>query len=381
MPPGLSRRRSHLHPTRTRLSPRRLPWHTSSFSSPSQPSPPTARPGYPLAPRDHHHQSRSRRRRRLHPAQPGSCPTEPVPTTPRLLPSRSDHPPHLRLRNQDRSMAPRRGGTASSWSSATADGPATLFIPRCPTPLQPWIRRRLTNTGHDGGDASSRPATPKAGRLRLPRRPRDDRQRQGPHHRLLRSTAPAVLLERLLLRWQAGIEGSPEVPRRLRRHHRRRARQYWTHLMAGDLWPAVVTLKDPAAACRPPNSRSCTKRPSLPATVSMVSPTASSKIPPAALRPRHRPVQRRRAGRLPHRRPSGLCAQDLRRREESPDRKAMFPGMPPGSERTWPALAGAQPFGIPLSHFQHVVFNNPSWNFLTLDSTRTSPSRTSSIRI
>ena len=47
--------------------------------------------------------------------------------------------------------------------------------------------------------------------------------------------------------------------------------------------------------------------------------------------------------------------------------KQVFPGMAPGSELVWPALAGREPFGIPVSHFQHVVFNNPGWDFLTLD--------------
>src|SRR5258708_40310070 len=41
--------------------------------------------------------------------------------------------------------------------------------------------------------------------------------------------------------------------------------------------------------------------------------------------------------------------------------------MPPGSELVWTALAGREPFGIPVSHFQHVVFNKPTWDFLTLD--------------
>jgi feruloyl esterase len=47
--------------------------------------------------------------------------------------------------------------------------------------------------------------------------------------------------------------------------------------------------------------------------------------------------------------------------------KPVFPGMPPGSELGWTALAGPKPFGIPVSHFQQVVFNNPNWDFLSLD--------------
>ena len=47
--------------------------------------------------------------------------------------------------------------------------------------------------------------------------------------------------------------------------------------------------------------------------------------------------------------------------------KAIFPGMTPGSELVWPALAGPTPFGIPVSHFQYVVFKDPKWDYLTLD--------------
>jgi len=47
--------------------------------------------------------------------------------------------------------------------------------------------------------------------------------------------------------------------------------------------------------------------------------------------------------------------------------KQVFPGMAPGSELVWTALAGREPFGIPVSHFQHVVFNNVNWDFLSLD--------------
>jgi feruloyl esterase len=38
-----------------------------------------------------------------------------------------------------------------------------------------------------------------------------------------------------------------------------------------------------------------------------------------------------------------------------------------GSELVWGALAGPQPFGIPVSHFQNVVFKDPKWDYLTLN--------------
>jgi feruloyl esterase len=47
--------------------------------------------------------------------------------------------------------------------------------------------------------------------------------------------------------------------------------------------------------------------------------------------------------------------------------KSVFPGMPPGSELVWLALAGPKPFGIPVSHFQNIVFKDLKWDYLTID--------------
>jgi feruloyl esterase len=49
----------------------------------------------------------------------------------------------------------------------------------------------------------------------------------------------------------------------------------------------------------------------------------------------------------------------------------VFPGLPPGSELGWGAAAGGpEPFAIPASYFKHVVFENPEWNFRTMDFDR-----------
>ena len=51
--------------------------------------------------------------------------------------------------------------------------------------------------------------------------------------------------------------------------------------------------------------------------------------------------------------------------------EALFPGLPPGSELGWGAAAGGPaPFPIPDSHFKYVVFEDPTWDFRTLDFDR-----------
>jgi Tannase and feruloyl esterase len=51
--------------------------------------------------------------------------------------------------------------------------------------------------------------------------------------------------------------------------------------------------------------------------------------------------------------------------------EALFPGLPPGGELGWVAAAGGPaPFPIPDSHFKNVVFEDPKWDFQTLDFDR-----------
>ena len=46
-------------------------------------------------------------------------------------------------------------------------------------------------------------------------------------------------------------------------------------------------------------------------------------------------------------------------------RNEIFPGFAVGGELGWGTLP--QPFGIAESHYKYLVFNDPNWNFLTLD--------------
>ena len=86
-----------------------------------------------------------------------------------------------------------------------------------------------TDTGHHANATDATWALGASGedrRFRISRHPRDRRQSQGIIRALSMATAPQPFLFQLLLeRRPPGSHGSPALPGRLRRHHRRRARQ------------------------------------------------------------------------------------------------------------------------------------------------------------
>ena len=45
----------------------------------------------------------------------------------------------------------------------------------------------------------------------------------------------------------------------------------------------------------------------------------------------------------------------------------IFPGLEPGSELGWSGLAGAQPLQIPVDHFKYVVFQDPNYDWRTVN--------------
>jgi feruloyl esterase len=143
---------------------------------------------------------------------------------------------------------------------------------------------------------------------------------------------------------------------------------YWTHLMAGDLWPAVVTHKVPGASLPEPKLRTlhnaaieaCDALDGV--KDGLIGDPSRCHFDPGVL--------------LCKGADSDSCltaaqvsaAQAIYAGAANPrTKKQIFPGMAPGSELVWSALAGPSPFGIPLSHFQVVVFKDPKWDYLTLD--------------
>jgi feruloyl esterase len=48
-------------------------------------------------------------------------------------------------------------------------------------------------------------------------------------------------------------------------------------------------------------------------------------------------------------------------------KQVLYPGLERGSELGWATWGGAQPLSIGLDYFKYVVFENPNWDFRTLD--------------
>ena len=146
---------------------------------------------------------------------------------------------------------------------------------------------------------------------------------------------------------------------------------YWTHLMIGDLWPGVVTHKDPAAAL-PEAKLAVLHKAALEACDSLdgvkdgllEDPTRCHFDPGTVL-------CKGAEGESCLTAPQVEAARKIYAGAINPKNgKPVFPGMVPGSELVWPALAGPKPFAIPVSHFQNVVFKDPRWDYLTLDFDR-----------
>src|SRR5262249_32146136 len=143
---------------------------------------------------------------------------------------------------------------------------------------------------------------------------------------------------------------------------------YWTHLMTGDLWPAVATHKDPAAAL-PPAKLQVLHKAALEACDELdgvkdglIQDPMACHFDPATLLCKGTESQSCLSA------AQVAAARKIYEGAKYPKSgKSIFPRMTPGSELVWPALAGNQPFGIPVSHFQNVGFKDPKWDYLNLD--------------
>jgi feruloyl esterase len=142
---------------------------------------------------------------------------------------------------------------------------------------------------------------------------------------------------------------------------------YWTHLMVGDLWPGIVTHKDPAAAL-PLAKLAVLHKAVLEACDSLDG--AKDGLIEDPTRCTFDPATVQCKGAEDEACLTAAQVDSARKIYAGAKTKAgkpIFPGMVPGSELVWPALAGPKPFAISVSHFQNVVFKDPKWDFQTLD--------------
>ena len=226
-----------------------------------------------------------------------------------------------------------------------------------------------TNTGHDGGDASFAAGHPEK---------LVDFAYRAVHEMTVKGK---VLVEAFYGRaparayWNGcssggkqGLKEAQKFPRDYDGIIAGAPANYWTRLMAGDLWPAVVTQKDPSAALPPAKLEilhkaaleACDKTDGVPD--GLIENPAACHFDLATVQCKGDATE----GCLTI--PQVEAARKIYAGAHNPRTgKPIFPGMAPGSELVWTALAGSKPLGIPVSHFQYVVFNDPNWNFLTLD--------------
>ena len=147
---------------------------------------------------------------------------------------------------------------------------------------------------------------------------------------------------------------------------------YWTHLMAGGVWTGQATLKDPVSHV-PPDKYALIHKAVLDAC------DASDGVKDGVLedpaRCRFDPNALKCSG---DEGPSCLTAPQVEAVKKiyagpSNPRIAtrIFPGLEPGSELGWAAMAGGpQPFPITADHFRFIVFKDANWDFRTLDFDR-----------
>jgi feruloyl esterase len=146
----------------------------------------------------------------------------------------------------------------------------------------------------------------------------------------------------------------------------------WTRLMIGLLWYGRATLTDPAGFI-PQEKLSLLNRAALAACDAADGVTDGVIENPAACRFDPQVLACKGEGGLDCLTPPQVeAARRIYRGASNPRTgETLFPGLPPGTEPAWGAVAGGPaPFPIPDSHFKYVVFANAAWDFRTLDFDR-----------
>jgi feruloyl esterase len=144
---------------------------------------------------------------------------------------------------------------------------------------------------------------------------------------------------------------------------------YWTRMPAGNLAVAAATLKDEAtrlpaaklAALNKAAIAACDARDG--ATDGLIENPQQCSFDPASLQcPAGETEACLTPAQIGAARKIYAASVNPRTREE------IFPGMVPGSETTWGALAGGpQPFSIATDFYKYFVFSDPDWDWKTMD--------------
>ena len=147
---------------------------------------------------------------------------------------------------------------------------------------------------------------------------------------------------------------------------------FWTHLMVGGLWPAAAALKDAAAAI-PAGKRALLHKAVMAACDArdgvgdgLIEDPQRCAFDPGTLQCPGADGEACLTG------PQVEAAKKIYAAAINPRTKQeVFPGMPPGGELTWNALAGGpQPFSIPVEFFKYFVYSDPNWDWKTIDFDR-----------
>jgi len=149
---------------------------------------------------------------------------------------------------------------------------------------------------------------------------------------------------------------------------------YFTHLLAGSLWPAAVTLKDEATRLSPAKFTALNKA-ALAAcdagdgvTDALINNPLACKFDPGTLACRGESLDSPASDSCltP---PQIDAARKIYAYSTNPRTKErIFAGMAPGSEITWTAMAGGpNPFAIPVEFYKYFVYSNPDWDWKTFD--------------
>lgn len=146
---------------------------------------------------------------------------------------------------------------------------------------------------------------------------------------------------------------------------------YWTHLMAGDVWLAQATHATPASEI-PPTKYPIIHKAALEACDAsdgvrdgvITDPTACRFDPGVLLCKEGDVADCLTAPQVEAARKIYAGARNLRTGEQ------VFPGLEPGSEMQWDVMAGSPEPPIVASFFKYLVFKDPAWNFRTLNFDR-----------